>query len=253
MNDTAALRTEYARVITAKFTTKRDGTPMHCITCNTPLVQGTALAAVADGSRDWHSYCPQCAADPAVQIRGLFGRLLQMGTPIPEAISNLVRGFLADETTATFLAAKRGLMTLRSEAGREAAAERAANGLDLTVLPAGKYAVPGGDTRLKVRIDAPKSGKWDGWVFVKDAAAYGEGKRYGSQRPGATYKGQIEDALRAIVADPTAAMFTYGQITGTCCFCALPLEKAESVRRGYGPTCADNNGLPFDHAAYNAE
>ena len=76
-----------------------------------------------------------------------------------------------------------------------------AKGLDLSSIPSGTYAVPGGDTRLKVRIDVVTKGKWAGWVFVKDGAEYGQGQRYGSQKPGATYKGQIEDALRAIAAD----------------------------------------------------
>ena len=75
--DHAALDAEYSRVITARFVTKRDGTPMHCVTCNAVLVQGTALAAVND-AKQWHSYCPACAADWAVQIRGLFARLIEM-------------------------------------------------------------------------------------------------------------------------------------------------------------------------------
>lgn len=111
-------------------------------------------------------------------------------------------------------------------------------GLDLTGLPAGTYAVPGGDTRLKVEIDKPEKGKWAGWVFVKDGAVYGQGQRYGSQRPGAAYKGQIEDALRAIVADPAGAMAAYGHLTGTCGICHAPLEREESIARGMGPVCA---------------
>jgi len=122
---TTALHAEYDRVITARFVTKRDGSPMHCITCNTPLVQGTALAAV-NSAKQWHSYCPDCAADMAVQIRGLFSRLIELGATVPDATQDLVRAFLAAEGPTTFLAAKRALMTLRDDAGKAAAeAERA--------------------------------------------------------------------------------------------------------------------------------
>jgi len=110
--------------------------------------------------------------------------------------------------------------------------------LDLSKVPSGLYAVPGGDTRLKVQIDNVRTGKWDGWVFVKDAAVYGEGRRYGSQKPGAYYRGQIEAALRVIAADPMAASAAYGHLTSTCGRCGRPLEKEESVARGIGPDCA---------------
>jgi hypothetical protein len=233
-----ALRDEYARVITARFVTKRDGTPMHCVTCNAVLIQGTALAAVTHDTKQWHSYCPACADDRAVQIRGLFSRLLEMSVAIPQPIADLVRAFLDHEDRDTFLAAKRALMGLRADAGRDAAATREANGLDLSNVPAGTYAVPGGDTRLKVKVDHGKAGtKWEGWTFVKDAAAYGQGQRYGSQRPGQTYRGKIEDALRVIASDPIAAFAEYGRLTGTCGVCGRPLEDEQSVARGIGPIC----------------
>lgn len=110
--------------------------------------------------------------------------------------------------------------------------------LDLSHVPSGLYAVPGGDTRLKVQIDNVRKGKWDGWVFVKDAAVYGEGRRYGSQKPGQYYKGQITEALRVIAADPMAAAAAYGQLTSTCGRCGRPLEDKDSVARGLGPDCA---------------
>jgi len=110
-------------------------------------------------------------------------------------------------------------------------------GLDLSSLPVGMYAVPNGTTRLKVQIDRPDEGKWLGWTFVKDGAIYGEGRKYGNQRPGGTYRGEIEDELRAIVADPIAAMAEYGRLTSTCGLCHRPLEKKESVDRGIGPWC----------------
>jgi hypothetical protein len=116
------------------------------------------------------------------------------------------------------------------------------NGLDLTGLPSGHYAVPGGDTRLKVRIDKPTKGNWAGFVFVKDGAEYGQERRYGMQKPGQAYRGDIEDALRAIVADPQAAAHRYGELTGRCAICNRQLEDEQSVARGIGPICWSNLG-----------
>ena len=62
-------------------------------------------------------------------------------------------------------------------------------GLDLSSLPSGYYAVPQGDTRLKVAISQGRN-NWEGFTFVKDAAEYGQQQRYGMQRPGQTYSGQ---------------------------------------------------------------
>jgi len=246
---TTALQMEYSKVIVARFVTKRDGSPMHCVTCNAVLVQGTAYAAVATGSKAWHSYCPACAADCAVQIRGLFVRITELGAAIPQPVQDMVRDFLGAESRATFLLAKQALMTLRGEAGREVATERAANGLDLSSVPSGRYAVPGGDTRLKVKIDNVATGKWAGWTFVSDAAEYGRGKRYGSQRPGQNYRGDIEAELRTIAGDIAGAAAAWGHLTGTCTFCGLTLEDERSTSVGYGPICASKHGLPWGDEA----
>ena len=114
-------------------------------------------------------------------------------------------------------------------------------GLDLSSLPSGHYAVPDGDSRLKVFIQQGK-GKWAGWTFVKDGAEYGQGTRYGMQRPGETYRGKIEAALTAILDDPEAAVKAYGRLTGTCGICGRHLEDADSVAAGIGPICAGKMG-----------
>ena len=112
-------------------------------------------------------------------------------------------------------------------------------GLDLTDVPSGYYAVPGGDTRLKVRISHGKEGsKWEGYTFVTDGAAYGQQQRYGMQRPGQAYKGQIESQLQAIAADPLEASKAYGHLVGRCGRCNTILEDEESVANGIGPICA---------------
>lgn len=112
-------------------------------------------------------------------------------------------------------------------------------GTDLTDLPSGYYAVPDGDTRLKVRISHGKAGsKWEGYTFVTDGAAYGQQTRYGMQRPGQAYKGQIEDKLAKIAAQPLEAMKEYGKLVGRCGACNAILEDETSVANGIGPICA---------------
>lgn len=111
------------------------------------------------------------------------------------------------------------------------------DGIDLSGLVAGYYAVPGGDTRLKLAISHGKN-KWNGYTFVKDAAEYGQQERYGMQRPGQSYRGKVEDALRTILADPKAAMAAYGKLVGRCGACGRKLEDEASVAAGIGPICA---------------
>lgn len=111
-------------------------------------------------------------------------------------------------------------------------------GLDLTDLPSGTYAVPGGTTRLKVSVNRPgPNSNWSGHVFVTDGAEYGNRKNYGRQAPGKTYVGDIADELAAIMADPYEALTAYGKITGTCGACGRKLEDETSVAEGIGPVC----------------
>lgn len=114
--------------------------------------------------------------------------------------------------------------------------------IDLSALPSGRYAVPDGDTRLKIKVDnlvldTPRNSRWVGYVFVKDAAEYGQGQRYGAQRPGELYDGDVQDELTAIMADPVAALARYGQLTGHCGACGRKLEDETSVALGIGPVC----------------
>lgn len=126
---------------------------------------------------------------------------------------------------------------------RVAEAAPAGSDLDLRPIPAGHYAVPNGDTRLKVLIKKPEApNKWAGWVFVSDGAEYGQRQNYGKQAPGKTYTGKIEAELRIIAADPRAAAIAYGKLTGTCSCCGRKLENADSVAAGIGPICAAKNG-----------
>lgn len=130
-------------------------------------------------------------------------------------------------------------MKAKVEARQKARDEKPETGIDLADLPSGYYAVPGGETRLKVRVAHGKPGtKWDGWTFVSDGAEYGARKNYGSQRPGNLYKGDIEEQLRAILADPFEAQKAYGKLWGVCGACGRMLEDEDSIAAGIGPICA---------------
>lgn len=125
-------------------------------------------------------------------------------------------------------------------------------GIDLSSLPEvldknGKksityFGVPGMDTRLKVLIERPKVGKWAGYIFVKDGAEYGQGRRYGMQKPGGTYTGDITRELFCIVIDPAAALERYAALTNRCGVCNRTLEQETSVARGIGPVCFEKLG-----------
>lgn len=111
--------------------------------------------------------------------------------------------------------------------------------VDLTPLVKGYYAVPDGDTRLKIAIRRPgKNSRWHGWTFVDDGAAYGSRRTYGKQAPDGTYAGSIQEQLRAVLANPLEAMKAYGHLTGSCGKCGRILEDEQSVALGIGPICA---------------
>lgn len=41
----------------------------------------------------------------------------------------------------------------------------------------------------------------------------------------------------------------FGKLWSICINCFSELSREESMNRGYGPTCADNYGWPYDHSA----
>jgi len=110
--------------------------------------------------------------------------------------------------------------------------------IDLHELASGFYAVPDGDTRLKIAVRRPgKKSKWFGWIFVDDGAEYGSRKNYGRQGPDGMYTGLIREQLQAVLNNPVEALQAYGRLTGSCGVCGRILEDEESVERGIGPIC----------------
>lgn len=144
------------------------------------------------------------------------------------------RGYLTEKQEDAALRMKGKVEARENERAQQA---HNIEGLDLSELPAGLYAVPGGETRLKVTVDKVESGKWAGFTFVHDGAEYGQRQKYGMQAPDRTYNGGIQDQLRAIMNDPQAARERYAEITGRCYACNRKLEDETSVRLGIGPIC----------------
>jgi hypothetical protein len=144
------------------------------------------------------------------------------------------RGYLTDKQVASATSMRTKCEARQAENRIEGLST---SGLDLTELPAGFYAVPDGDTRLKVVVNRPTSGRWENFTFVHDGAEYGSRTKYGMQAPDGTYKGKIEDQLAKIVADPDAAGREYADLTANCYRCNRKLEDETSVELGIGPIC----------------
>lgn len=90
-----------------------------------------------------------------------------------------------------------------------------------------------------------------GQLSVTDGGPYGDNQYYGRitvagefQQGHSIPPGAIK-VLQALNANPTATAAKYGQVSGRCCFCRTPLSAGQSLAVGYGPTCADNYGLPW--------
>lgn len=99
-----------------------------------------------------------------------------------------------------------------------------------------------------------------GHINVTDGGPYGENVWYGRIADGRWTKGRahpaalatVEGILRRLQDDPSAVALAHSAC-GSCCFCSKTLTVGESVRRGYGPTCAKLYGLEFDHKLYGQE
>lgn len=124
--------------------------------------------------------------------------------------------------------------------------ERASAQVSYQDVPAGRYAVASltGNNDLDFfHVTIGKDGgRWAGFRFVAQIAGDNEFPVRGAQ---------ARKALEAIVkAGTNEAGALYGQEIGCCFNCHIHLTRKYSRSMGYGPDCADNLGLPFDHAEY---
>lgn len=132
------------------------------------------------------------------------------------------------------------------------------SGLDLTLIPEGRYAVPDLDPSSKdylflmvrkVPRDHTRSRKYRyGWKSygIEQVAAgtlevrlwHGDAKELvGEQRPGETYRGDFTDEFKLIMKDPTASSKLFGLLINCCGKCGKTLTDPESRKRGIGPEC----------------
>lgn len=122
------------------------------------------------------------------------------------------------------------------------ASPAARSGLDLSALPEGSthFAVEEAGRLLFLRVDripatSPKS--YAGSIYVKTQHGPSYSENVGRQRPGATYTGDHEAALAAVLEDPKAAAARYGHELGRCARCNLELTDPTSREIGIGPDC----------------
>ena len=113
------------------------------------------------------------------------------------------------------------------------------DGVNLTDVMSGRYAVEVNGRVQFYKLDnlTSATGRWAGWVFVK--AQQGDNfARAGAQRPGQTYRGDHDDAMRLILDNPLAAAKRYGHALGVCAVCGRALTDPTSIAAGIGPVCA---------------
>ena len=72
-----------------------------------------------------------------------------------------------------------------------------------------------------------------------------DGTFHPSRRISSHVSDRVSDALFEFDHDPEMLARAYGQRTGRCCFCHLPLRDERSVAAGYGAICASNYGLMY--------
>lgn len=132
------------------------------------------------------------------------------------------------------------------------------SGIDLSLIPEGRYAVPDLDptstdylflTIRKVPREHNRSRKYRyGWVsYGNERVAqgtlevrlwHGDAKELvGEQRPGETYRGDFLDEFRLIMKDPTASSKLFGLLISCCGKCGKTLTDPESRKHGIGPEC----------------
>ena len=137
------------------------------------------------------------------------------------------------------------LKVLRAELRRLHASRSPVAGettFDVRQIPAGGYAVRGGDDQVVFYRVEQAEGRWEGWVFFGQVVGGRPSIRIGSARPGQGYRGGRVGHLEEIARDPRAAAELYGRELGVCGVCGRTLTDEESRAAGIGPVCAERRG-----------
>ncbi|WP_156150390.1 DUF6011 domain-containing protein [Gordonia sihwensis] len=103
--------------------------------------------------------------------------------------------------------------------------------VDPDLTPAGRYRIVYVGAEMTVKVDRPTTGRWAGWVFVKEIDADGEERRLS--------RADSKGVLAVIAATGAkAASSAYGRFTGVCGVCGRTLTNPDSIESGIGPICA---------------
>lgn len=92
-------------------------------------------------------------------------------------------------------------------------------------------------------------------INITDGKPFGENKWYGRITIGGNLQlsgksvepvaEQLQTELDLFQQDPAKYAKGYGDLHSNCMFCNRELSNPQSVSVGYGPTCAENYGLPW--------
>lgn len=95
----------------------------------------------------------------------------------------------------------------------------------------------------------------DGTFFKVQVAIHGSGRKYAKQWNGS--KWIYESGAISRLSDDTVATAEqatrFGRLYGRCVYCSHELTDERSIAVGYGPVCAENNGLPWGHVAEGSD
>lgn len=110
-------------------------------------------------------------------------------------------------------------------------------------IPAGHYALRNSDDHKVYffQVDKPETGRWAGWTFVK---------RMSGDNLVRVERTEAAQILRAIEADPVAAVALYGHEKKVCGVCHKRLTDEASRTLGIGPVCIKKFGPEAEWHAY---
>lgn len=112
------------------------------------------------------------------------------------------------------------------------------------------------ESPLRITIAGERS-KTPGYLMLTDGGRYPDNKYFGRISPdgeleigrdGHARRDELVALLERLAADPATVAAEYGHLTGSCCFCSLPLSDERSIAVGYGKKCAQNYDLPWGAA-----
>jgi hypothetical protein len=182
---------------------------------------------------------PKVASEAAVNFCGalMLEKATATGADI-EAATAAIYGWLAGRT-AREVSDNIDRLKVEGFTGRGRATVAGTTALPSgDVVPAGRYAVFNDDQSVNdiafYKVDRPDTGKWAGYVFVKQIVGPDE------QRLSKANTAAVLNKIAAEGADVASARF--GHETRKCGVCNTNLTNKASRERGIGPDCAKNMG-----------